>query len=275
MIQIRHILSRRSRVLSIQYPIARLINSRYQNRYTTTTNLGLGTRYLYKSASILTHGNKEIINEIDTASDKISSSTVQNVIETRDIIANSSNVDEPVKASLDANKPHDSNTKRKPKGKIPRSNQMPSRPTISENDIEEKFIKGGSGKGGQKINKTNSKVQLTYIPTGLVVTSQATRSRDQNRKIARQILAAKIEEMEKGENSRTAIVIKRKQMVKARAKRKTKAKYKKLAEKEQDNAATILKNDNEVEIAVEDKDDEIAVIIEEDDQFDDPVKTKN
>ncbi|GMF88606.1 unnamed protein product [[Candida] boidinii] len=151
---------------------------------------------------------------------------------------------------------------------------MPSRPTISENDIEEKFIKGGSGKGGQKINKTNSKVQLTYIPTGLVVTSQATRSRDQNRKIARQILAAKVEEMEKGENSRTAIVIKRKQMVKARAKRKTKAKYKKLAEKENDNAASVLESGNEIEGGLEDEGDDIAVIIEED-EFDDPVKTKN
>jgi protein subunit release factor B len=38
--------------------------------------------------------------------------------------------------------------------------------TIDENDIEEKFVKGG-GKGGQKINKTNSKVQLLHIPTGL------------------------------------------------------------------------------------------------------------
>ncbi|KAG7699113.1 hypothetical protein KL930_002100 [Ogataea haglerorum] len=115
--------------------------------------------------------------------------------------------------------------------KIPRANKLPPRPKLSEDEIAEKFIKGGSGKGGQKINKTNSKVQLTHIPTGLVVTSQATRSREQNRKIARELLAAKIDEMRNGENSRAAIVALRKKMVKERAKRKTKAKYKQLGSK--------------------------------------------
>lgn len=40
---------------------------------------------------------------------------------------------------------------------------------ISMADIEEKFVRG-SGAGGQKINKTNSKVQMTHSPTGLQVT---------------------------------------------------------------------------------------------------------
>ena len=125
--------------------------------------------------------------------------------------------------------------------KIPKGNKMPSRPSILELDIMEKFIKGGSGKGGQKINKTNSKVQLTHIPTGLVVTSQATRSRDQNRKIAREILALKIEEMEKGAASRQQLVIARKQMLKQRAKKKTKAKYKKLAAAtDEDNVEPVI-----------------------------------
>lgn len=128
---------------------------------------------------------------------------------------------------------------------------MPSRPTIPESDISEKFIKGGSGKGGQKINKTNSKVQLTHIPTGIVVTSQATRSRDQNRKIARQLLAVKIEEMEKGVQSRNQIVIARKQMVKQRAKKKTKAKYKKLQENENNEQK---EEEDEFIIIVDDKD---------------------
>ncbi|KAH3661640.1 hypothetical protein OGAPHI_006490 [Ogataea philodendri] len=114
--------------------------------------------------------------------------------------------------------------------KIPRANKMPPRPKVVETDIQEKFIKGGSGKGGQKINKTNSKVQLTHIPTGLVVTSQATRSREQNRKIAREIMAAKIDEMENGEHSRAAIVNLRRKMVKERASRKSRAKYKALEE---------------------------------------------
>ncbi|AWU75923.1 uncharacterized protein C5L36_0B11550 [Pichia kudriavzevii] len=137
---------------------------------------------------------------------------------------------------------------------IPKANKMPSRPTISESDIEEKFIKGGSGKGGQKINKTNSKVQLTHIPTGIVVTSQATRSREQNRKIARQILASKIEDMEKGVLSRNQIVIARKQMVKQRAKRKSKAKYAKLAED---------KKKKEGDVKVEETEEGVVVIVED------------
>lgn len=138
---------------------------------------------------------------------------------------------------------------------IPKANKMPARPSIPETDISEKFIKGGSGKGGQKINKTNSKVQLTHIPTGLVVTSQATRSREQNRKIAREILALKIEEMEKGVESRAQIVIARKQMIKKRAKRKSKAKYKKLDSEKQNGEAH---NDDETVVIVEDDFDDIA-----------------
>lgn len=83
--------------------------------------------------------------------------------------------------------------------------QLPPRPKINENDITEVFIKGGD-KGGQKINKTNSKVQLKHIPTGIVVESQFSRSRDANRKKAREILALKVEELTLGENSRAAIV---------------------------------------------------------------------
>ncbi|OUM53062.1 hypothetical protein BVG19_g2311 [[Candida] boidinii] len=271
MSQIRHIFSR---VLNNQWHITTLINLRHHTGRSATTKVDLGIRYFQSSVPKSTNGNKELINETGDVKDEVSHSTVQNVNETSKTITDSSNSSDSIKVFTDADKQHDSITKQKPKGSIPRSNKMPSRPTISENDIEEKFIKGGSGKGGQKINKTNSKVQLTYIPTGLVVTSQATRSRDQNRKIARQILAAKVEEMEKGENSRTAIVIKRKQMVKARAKRKTKAKYKKLAEKENDNAASVLESGNEIEGGLEDEGDDIAVIIEED-EFDDPVKTKN
>lgn len=274
MSQIRHIFSSRCRVLNNQWHITTLISLRHHTGRSATTKVDLGIRYFQNSVPKSANGNKELINETGDVKDEVSHSTVQNVIETSKTIKDSSHSSEPIKVYIDADSQHDSTTKRKPKGSIPRSNKMPSRPTISENDIEEKFIKGGSGKGGQKINKTNSKVQLTYIPTGLVVTSQATRSRDQNRKIARQILAAKVEEMEKGEDSRTAIVIKRKQMVKARAKRKTKAKYKKLAEKEHDNAASVLKSGNEIEGGLEDEDDDIAVIIEED-EFGDPVKTKN
>ncbi|KAH3903267.1 uncharacterized protein SCODWIG_03268 [Saccharomycodes ludwigii] len=69
-----------------------------------------------------------------------------------------------------------------------------------EKDIEEKFMHGGRGPGGQKINKSNSKVQLRHIPTGIVVNCQETRSRDKNRKIARLKLAMEIERFKNDDN---------------------------------------------------------------------------
>ena len=47
--------------------------------------------------------------------------------------------------------------------------RIPFKPIeIREQDLEEKFVKG-SGPGGQKINKTFSKVQLLHTPTGIRV----------------------------------------------------------------------------------------------------------
>jgi hypothetical protein len=83
-------------------------------------------------------------------------------------------------------------------------NAMPQRPTLPDSELHHVYLKG-SGPGGQKINKTNSACQLTHIPTGIVVKSQATRSRSQNHNIARRILAEKIELLEKGDQSRAAI----------------------------------------------------------------------
>ncbi|KAL8869139.1 MAG: hypothetical protein Q9174_004493 [Haloplaca sp. 1 TL-2023] len=102
--------------------------------------------------------------------------------------------------------------------------QLPPRPVVSENDIEESFLKG-SGPGGQKINKTSSAVQLKHIPTGLVVKSQATRSRSQNRSIARRLLAEKLEEAEKGSESRTALKADIKRKKKASKMKKARRKY--------------------------------------------------
>jgi peptide chain release factor len=63
---------------------------------------------------------------------------------------------------------------------------------IREEDLVEKFILG-SGKGGQKINKTASCVYLKHVPTGLTVKCQRERSRELNRYIARRELCEKIE----------------------------------------------------------------------------------
>ncbi|KAH8768057.1 peptidyl-tRNA hydrolase domain protein [Hyaloscypha finlandica] len=108
--------------------------------------------------------------------------------------------------------------------------KMPDRPPlVHENEFTESFLKG-SGPGGQKINKTSSAVQLKHIPTGLVLKVQATRSRIQNRKIARQMLAERVEEIEKGKESRVAVVQEVKRKRKSSAVKKSKRKYRALEE---------------------------------------------
>jgi peptide chain release factor 2 len=49
-----------------------------------------------------------------------------------------------------------------------------------------------SGPGGQHVNKTESAVRLTHLPSGVVVTSQQERSQHRNKALCLQKLRAKI-----------------------------------------------------------------------------------
>lgn len=72
---------------------------------------------------------------------------------------------------------------------------------IQEEDLIEKFILG-SGKGGQKVNKTSSCVYIKHIPTGIEIKCQKDRSRELNRFLARRELCDKIEELQSREKSK-------------------------------------------------------------------------
>jgi peptide chain release factor 1 len=62
---------------------------------------------------------------------------------------------------------------------------------IPEKDLEIRTCRG-SGDGGQKRNKTESAVVVTYLPTNISVRCEAERSQYQNKQLALYLLKAKL-----------------------------------------------------------------------------------
>lgn len=113
---------------------------------------------------------------------------------------------------------------------------------ITEAELIEKFILG-SGKGGQKLQKTASTVYLKHLPSGIVIKCQYSRGRDDNRYFARERLCEKVHALIRDEKTK---IQQRIEKLKRQKKRRTRrSKQKMLDEKSKQGLQKALRKKNQ------------------------------
>lgn len=94
---------------------------------------------------------------------------------------------------------------------------------ISEENLNEKFIIG-SGSGGQKLHKTASTVYIKHLESGIEIKCQESRSREDNRYLARIRLCEKLHSRLSDEKTRKQQAIEKIKRQKKRRSRRSKQK---------------------------------------------------
>lgn len=111
-----------------------------------------------------------------------------------------------------------------PKRRTISKKPLPATPELPESELEEKFVRG-RGPGGQKINKSSIVAQIKHVPTGLSVICQESRSREENRRIGRKLLARKVDLLRRGNESYLGQLNERKMKRASRRRNRAKKKY--------------------------------------------------
>ena len=116
--------------------------------------------------------------------------------------------------------------------------------SVYEDDLEESFILGG-GPGGQKTNKTSSVVRLSHEPSGVAVKVGESRSREDNRWLARRMLAETI--LDNEHKRKSAARQKAEKIRRQKRRRSRRQKQKMLADKHAHSAIKEMRKKVEVE----------------------------